>query len=191
MVPCACLKSSKYLYQEPRWRGTKLIVANSDMMCSCQLLDPSSTGSSVSFNNSLSVCLRSVEASAWKRIAADWRQMSAHALQREECVYKTHAVFGEPVFMEFSWFGFGFHRWVWIWEKKICAQDLLVCSEKSTALSVLPTEEMLESESVLQRHKKTTILRWLLIGNASDCSQIKADCNTYNKCMQIASTASD
>lgn len=76
-------------------------------------------------------------------------------------------------------------------EKKICAQDLLVCSEKSTALSVLPTEEMLESESVLQRHKKTTILRWLLIGNASDCSQIKADCNTYNKCMQIASTASD
>lgn len=118
MVPCACLKSSKYLYQEPRWRGTKLIVANSDMMCSCQLLDPSSTGSSVSFNNSLSVCLRSVEASAWKRIAADWRQMSAHALQREECVYKTHAVFGEPVFMEFSWFGFGFHRWIWIWGKK-------------------------------------------------------------------------
>lgn len=141
MVPCACLKSSKYLYQEPRWRGTKLIVANSDMMCSCQLLDPSSTGSSVSFNNSLSVCLRSVEASAWKRIAADWRQMSAHALQREECVYKTHAVFGEPVFMEFSWFGFGFHRWIWIWGKKKFALKTFLSVQRNP----------LPSQSCLQR----------------------------------------
>lgn len=130
-------------------------------------------------------CLR---ASSQKRIAAAVGGRCQSALLSERNVHiRKHVKFGEPVLHK------TFMGRIWFSQMDLNLRKFFIYfhSPKPTTLPVSPVQEPLESGVCAAKAWENLFLWRLLIGNASDCSQVKADCNGYYKCMQIASAATD